>query len=658
MPTFSDNFNRANGPLGANWTSPNNWISISGNQAVAATSSYARCTAFSDVGAHTASVTYSVSGTFVQQCYVFVKANDAMTALYSAFLTGSPGGHTATIYKVNGGVNLGTAYVPVNFGATVKYTLAYNNGFLTFYVNDVPYCWAQDSINDANTRTGFAIGAQPFAATQFDVAGVATATFHVYPDAAVSGGQPKTIYLTGDGTAWTPGSPGSPSFTASAGALSDQSVQSAGQATATFTPPSETGSVTITDPSTGLTATIYVSPTGQPGPGSPGLTDSIVAYLQRSADAEVDSTIVNRNEVVNLYAGTKTISEVVTSTHEYLTAVAGQKTPDAATLVTLDQLFAALWGGEEWLQMSMAAPGTDSLATRLATHVQQLSDVQGAGGVTLATLAAALDAVHGVGGYDLTDIYNAIGAPDLSAILTAISALRGDDAATVKAALDQLSAIRTGSDYDLADVKAWIDALPQGDGGLTGAALLAIIAAIALAIPTGGATLAVPVIAAGGGAVGVMATLFEVASIIGTLADLAADVLDIKNALSGGTGTGSGIVAPVWPGEDGVTISQPLTMSDGLTIEGPFDGLLFDITDQPSGASYYGFGERRSWRYVGSVLFITDRGDAERAESIGIDAQIVVPRTMAHAGSAILRLNGGWEGTVCTWTVNTEPPPP
>lgn len=73
-----------------------------------------------------------------------------------------------------------------------------------------------------------------------------------------------TITLTGTGTAWTPGTPGSPTFTVSGGAgasITAQQVLTATTATITLQTGTATGALTITDPSTGATAVITLRPT-------------------------------------------------------------------------------------------------------------------------------------------------------------------------------------------------------------------------------------------------------------------------------------------------------------------------------------------------------------------------------------------------------------
>lgn len=112
------------------------------------------------------------------------------------------------------------------------------------------------------------------------------------------------------------------------------------------------------------------------------------------------------------------------------------------------------------------------------------------------------------------------------------------------------------------------------------------------------------------------------------------------------------ITAPVWPGLAGVTVGAAIPLSNGLEVSGPLHGLLFTITSQPVQPQVYHFGAVNSWGRVGQVIFCTDRGDYERSETFALDQQIVVPKTMKEADSAIIRLNAGWGGTVRPWTIN------
>lgn len=81
----------------------------------------------------------------------------------------------------------------------------------------------------------------------------------ISPTSVVAGSIGNSITLTGTSTGWSSGTPGAPTFTASGGTITAQTVASAASATITFTAPSSAGTVTITDPSTGATASLSVT---------------------------------------------------------------------------------------------------------------------------------------------------------------------------------------------------------------------------------------------------------------------------------------------------------------------------------------------------------------------------------------------------------------
>jgi len=99
-----------------------------------------------------------------------------------------------------------------------------------------------------------------------------------------------------------------------------------------------------------------------------------------------------------------------------------------------------------------------------------------------------------------------------------------------------------------------------------------------------------------------------------------------------------------------VTLGTPLALSDGLTVPGPLDGVLIEITSVPTPISYYPFGTLRSYVHAGGIAFVDDNGQAETTQSIGLAEGVVCPRFMVHADHAIIRLPSGVVGTVTPWT--------
>jgi lysophospholipase L1-like esterase len=81
----------------------------------------------------------------------------------------------------------------------------------------------------------------------------------VSPTGLVATQTAAALTLTGTGTSWTGGTPGSPTFTASAGTITSQTVSSATGATIHYNAPSTAQTVTIADPGSGATANLTIN---------------------------------------------------------------------------------------------------------------------------------------------------------------------------------------------------------------------------------------------------------------------------------------------------------------------------------------------------------------------------------------------------------------
>lgn len=158
-------------------------------------------------------------------------------------------------------LNTGTSYhLKLEMrGTTIN---GYIDGVLSITVTDSaisatgkPGIWTQGALSNS---TGIHID-------NFSATNAPAATFNLSPTSIYKASTGNTITLTGTGTAWSAGTPGTPTFTLSGGtgaSITAQVVASATSATITVSAGSATGTLTITDPSTSLTATITVTNTG------------------------------------------------------------------------------------------------------------------------------------------------------------------------------------------------------------------------------------------------------------------------------------------------------------------------------------------------------------------------------------------------------------
>ena len=148
--------------------------------------------------------------------------------------------------------------------------------------------FAEDWLNVTSSSSPVSPGASGSGGTW----GGACALFYTTGDAGTSLSvsptqvDPSTIgnvlTLTGVGTSWTPGTPGSPTFTASAGTITAQVIASTTSATLTYTAPAG-GPVTLTDPGTSDTATLTINGALTSGTASTTSSGNTIATVTSTA---------------------------------------------------------------------------------------------------------------------------------------------------------------------------------------------------------------------------------------------------------------------------------------------------------------------------------------------------------------------------------------
>lgn len=106
---------------------------------------------------------------------------------------------------------------------------------------------------------------------------------------------------------------------------------------------------------------------------------------------------------------------------------------------------------------------------------------------------------------------------------------------------------------------------------------------------------------------------------------------------------------PVWPGAGQVGFLEPVALVDQLVVEGPFDGVLINVTTPPQHLGSYHVGGVTLDYGVGRIAFESDNGDLEPWQYLGFRQAIYTPRSMYRAARARLQVLGGAEGTVTPW---------
>lgn len=651
MATFYDDFERANGALGANWATQGTSGTITSGS-VAYTSGWINYVAgITEGGRHEASAHIYRPASGTQYNGIYVKGVSSSSNCY--FLHFTDAGPTPTLKlrrgQTYGGTELDTYTFTSNLAPYCKLSLVWEEGHLSGYVDDVLLVEADDATYATNDRLGMGGSNNNSVIADFRAVGGAAVQLDITPDVVGNYGSAVTLTATGTGTAWTSGTPGSPAFTCNHGTITAQTVNSTTEATLTFDPGDYLGAVTFTDPDNGTTDTIVVtSDVGVIPPGGTFLSQEAIDYIERSAIAETNPTIANREMDVHQAGAEVDFATALGELHlaAWKNDATIQSAPNTANALYL--LWRLINGGYDPPTGPFTEPTSvplahalDFLRERWATTVDPWTVDQLVTALGGDPLASHQDILTALDGLEVTT--------DLQPVLDAIAAMQGDPLATIKAVLDYLFAMRTVSEWTLGDVKSWIEAV-RGTDQPTIANVMAKLALI-----QAGGLPSLNDIDEHLSTFGAVVTAIDLVlgaqnKLPGTMAYILDDVYDIVFGLQ--NATPPTLSTNLWPGEDNVTLGTEVALTDGLVITGPLNGVLLTITGYPVRTQKYEFGAINSWSRVGAVIFGTDRDDYERSQTFSLDRQILIPQTMESAASAVFRVNEGWEGTVRPWTRN------
>jgi hypothetical protein len=597
----------------------------------------------------TATMAFNLSASSAQARGPVVKATSGTSHCYVAFIYLSASVHYLRIAKQ------GTTLIVV---ATValsepvapygKLSLEWNAGTLTAVLDDTVTLTGSDSDYAAYAYCGYKTESANYPFNAITIVGGTDPALAVSPVAIPNYGECSTVVLTGTNTAWTPGTPGAPTFTCNHGTISAQTVDSETQATLTYCPGDFLGTVTFTDPSTGATGTALVS--SDPGVVPPGdqcrFHDDFIDLANDTADHYSGDLTRNNTTVVVAAEGLTEVTLIQAISDLWQAEFRTDMDPPSASVggILLKNLLMWVSGGYLPTMATPDPPSQTTLKEDLDALRARLSLAQTGGSYDAGTLMREIAGFPGGSIQDVLDALDGIGGGDNTAVLEAIAALRGDTTTTVAQLLTSLGQIRTTHTYTLGDVKGWIDGINDPDNG----PILLALAALSLAVGAGFVAEEASVAAVAGVAAGTATEVLGIAAAIIDVLSLLGRIAEAISALQ----TPTILVPPIWPGTGNATVASDAALVNGMTISGPLHGLYISITDTPHGAGRYSFGDVNSWTHAGAVVFCNDEGAYERAQQFGLDLQILTPKEMVHAASAIIRLNGGYSGRVSKWTIN------
>lgn len=655
MTVFSDDFERANGAPGNGWTDVRSTSAITGG-ALTGTNHFASLntntydTTYRDA---IAVVSGTASGTVrpgVVQCMDVGNLTGLMLSI-----TGSSRPYTlqlvnATLYSAT---QVATASLDVNLPPMYTLRLTWDNGHVVGSYNGTVYI-ELDTALYFNQRYAGVYGYSTTVVIQsFNCTMGAAATFAVSPNPVGNYGACTELTLSGTGTSWTAGTPGSPTFTVANGTFSDQVVSSATSATVTYCPGNFLGTTTVTDPSTGLTAALIVTsdPAVVPPASECPFDEPFIELANRSghngSSDELLTTATPAPTGSPFGSGATFIDFMI----EWARAQHGS---DAGTLP--DQgVLPLLWDLINDRNEPGVGPWAAPSGLPLAQHLDLLStDMGNLTDERTTYLPEVITAIKGGDGPNLEQLELQIGIAgqaEYADLLAAIAAVKGDPLATVNAAIQQIFAIRTAANYDLQDVLDAIAAIgPGGSTDLTPvlhkldhiqpdefntlsslASAQAVEMAAIVALAVAFAKFITP-------------AEFTVTSILDTITNGNQAIIDEIRKIK---------APPHWPGHANVTFGAPHDLATTTLVEGPMHGVLIEITATEPGTSFMQYDGVKAWRHVGGLAFYTDDGQMETYQALGFATAVYVPKTMSIAQGCKLFKSHLPRGTITPWTISS-----
>lgn len=504
--------------------------------------------------------------------------------------------------------------------------------------------------------------------------------------------------LTGVDTAWTPGTPGSPEFTCSAGSIIAQVITGANQATIYYDAPASEQTVTITDPDYGRTASLEVSDAAPPVP--PGTWDpfgilgwlasfktwvqdqfenfagGIVPDLAMETNIGVLAFVKNLagytplkalyytlnaiwDHLANDHDDPTTLRSVVVDSLAGLNYISGNQTNNLGTVLTaidgiavgddvtaLTQAVAALQTTVDGLVDQVTAAQT-SLNLMSGNDTKTLLGVQQAVQADLLSdynaLVTAIGNVRGTGAPTIADLQSQVTVAEGLAIAGIACTIAG---VFLKGPLDIINVVNivqdvvdhVGTVSDILDALwTWLSSRSQAPVQAPGTDL---------------ATIA-------GGISDLVTDLGTLSTNVGTDQQAVLDAIDgavvdvnthTDTALAGLDLTGS--ASPVWPGIASVTLGQPVALDAGTYVAGPMDGVLLNITAMDKLIPYFTLGTFHTYRNLGRFAFVTDNGYMEDWRGIGSQHGLLMPLKMTSAGGLYISCYTGVTGTATPFVVN------
>lgn len=652
MSGWSDTFDRADGPMGSDWSVMRGTCTIDDNRAVMVPTATMQAVQMSYAGDLDIGFTLDPTYCIGSRAQIVVHTNTSYGANMSLQVQSFAERYEVALVEYDGGFGTFTRAIGNQaYSATtpVYFSVRLVGTHWSILANGVEL----DNYDGAGSSSGSAVLLQMVdvaaAILSFNVPQEAAA-MAVTPDPVWVGGGSVQMVATGTLTSWTAGVPGSSTITVDHGTIEDQWTEDATTIHFTLVPAQYVGTLTFTESQYALTDEVTATLTPQEGQSECAclLTPNGAAIVNRTGEDFLTGHLLTDATPLP----PDNTGDTGVPLFDFLLAWEkmqhGPGAPVASESGILNDIVRYLVDSVE------ITPGENVFtfaklaeADANAIHVNWDSFF-GEDPGTLAALKAYLAGTPGGSHQDILDAL-AAGVVDLTPVLDAIAGVKGDPLATIKAVLDQLFLLGGGgSNYTLNDVMGLLDYITS-DGVVN---LNSVLSTLATMRGDNSSTLH----AIQAYCVTAIAKLDEIKTYLQdqlgpmtvTLAAIESKVDAILALLRQVAVTR--FQPPVWPGLENVDLYAMYSLPGNINLPGPMHGVRITITSTDPGTGFYDYDTHRCWRNIGALAFVTEDGYAEMWQPLGFTNAIYVPKTMTIAGSVIAHLGRGPQGFIQPWT--------
>lgn len=652
MSGWSDTFDRADGPMGSDWSVMRGTCTIDDNRAVMVPTATMQAVQMSYAGDLDIGFTLDPTYCIGSRAQLVVHTNTTYGANMTLQVQSFVERYEVALVEYDGGFGTFTRAIGNQaYSATtpVYFSVRLVGTHWSILANGVEL----DDYDGAGSSSGSAVLLQMVdtaaAILSFNVPQEASA-LAVAPDPVWVGGGSVQMVATGTLTSWTAGVPGSSTITVDHGTIEDQWTEDATTIHFTLVPAEYVGTLTFTESEYGLTDEVTATLTPQEGQGGGEcpFNDEFVEVANRTGLLDEEAALLTNSSVIYSPGGGAGDLKAVDALRDLWLAefVYDTNPPPGPSLWSL--IWQILNGTNDPPTGPFLAPSSIPVAQHLDGITTALSNLTGEGAWTLALLLGEL---AGPLGTNLSDLEADLGVHTQMAyasVIDAINVTRGPEMPTLTSILSAIEAINPGGTTDLTAVMDLLNYI-TADRAVN---INSVLSTLATMRGDNSSTLH----AIQAYCVTAIAKLDEIKTYLQdqlgpmtvTLAAIEAKVDAILALLQQIAVTR--FQPPVWPGLANVDLGDSISLTFSNTVPGPMDGVIVDINGTDPGTGFYDYDVSRCWRNIGALAFVTDNGYIEMWQPLGFTRGIFVPKTMTRASAVKLHLGRGPYGWIQPWT--------